>query len=106
MEENLIEKLINNLRQDRELWGDSVNFANWISQLAFNTCQLNAQIINAQLGVVKISGAPGGAVVVAGAIVAVAVGVVINYVFTQADFFGNTLEGYLNDFVDWLIFWD
>ncbi len=39
MEENLIEKLINNLRQDRELWGDSVNFANWISQLAFNTCQ-------------------------------------------------------------------
>ena len=51
-------------------------------------------------------GAPGGAVVVAGAIVAVAVGVGINYVFTQADFFGNTLEGYLNDFVDWLIFWD
>ena len=39
MEENFIEKLINNLRQDRELWGDSINWANWMSQLAFNTCQ-------------------------------------------------------------------
>ena len=39
MEENFIEKLINNLKQDRELWGDSFNWANWMSQLAFNTCQ-------------------------------------------------------------------
>lgn len=39
MEENFIEKLINNLRQDRELWGDSINWANWMSQLAFNTCK-------------------------------------------------------------------
>lgn len=39
MEENFIEKLINNLRQDRELQGDSINFANWMSLLAFNTCQ-------------------------------------------------------------------
>ena len=34
MEENFIEKLINNLKQDRELWGDSFNWANWMSQLA------------------------------------------------------------------------
>ena len=39
MEENFIEKLINNLRQDSELCGDSINWANWMSQLAFNTCQ-------------------------------------------------------------------
>lgn len=39
MEENFIENLINNLRQERDLWGDSINWANWISQLALNTCQ-------------------------------------------------------------------
>jgi hypothetical protein len=39
MEENFIKKLINNLRQDRELWGDSINWANWMSKLAFNSCQ-------------------------------------------------------------------
>ena len=39
MEENFIEKLINNLRQDRELWGDSINWANWMSKLALNSCQ-------------------------------------------------------------------
>ena len=39
MEENFIEKLINNLMQDRNLLGDSFNWANWMSKLAFNTCQ-------------------------------------------------------------------
>ena len=39
MEENFIEKLINNLMQDRNLPGDSFNWANWMSKLAFNTCQ-------------------------------------------------------------------
>ena len=39
MEENFIEKLINNLMQDRNLYGDSFNWANWMSKLAFNTCQ-------------------------------------------------------------------
>ena len=39
MEENFIEKLINNLGQDKELCGDSTNWANWMSMLAFNTCK-------------------------------------------------------------------
>ena len=39
MEENFIEKLIINLMQDRNLLGDSFNWANWMSKLAFNTCQ-------------------------------------------------------------------
>ena len=39
MEENFIEKLINNLMQDRNLLGDSFNWANWMYKLAFNTCQ-------------------------------------------------------------------
>jgi len=39
MAENFIEKLINNLKQDRELQGSSINFANWMSLLALNTCQ-------------------------------------------------------------------
>ena len=38
MEENFIEKLINDLRQDRELSGDSLNFANWMSKLLPNSC--------------------------------------------------------------------
>ena len=33
MEENFIEKLINNLRQDRELVGYSTEWANWMSML-------------------------------------------------------------------------
>lgn len=39
MQENFVEKLINDFGQDKELWGDSVNWANWMSMLAFNTCQ-------------------------------------------------------------------
>ncbi|MBQ9803024.1 MAG: phage head morphogenesis protein [Clostridia bacterium] len=38
-EKNIIDTAINNLLQDRELRGGSINFANWMSQLAFNTCQ-------------------------------------------------------------------
>ena len=38
MEETLIEQLINNLRQDRELIGASLNWANWMSKLLPNIC--------------------------------------------------------------------
>lgn len=38
-EKNTIDTLINNLLQDKELSGDSTNWANWMSLLAFNTCQ-------------------------------------------------------------------
>ena len=39
MEENFIERLINNFRQDRDLRGDSMNYANQMSMLLPNTCQ-------------------------------------------------------------------
>ncbi len=39
MTENFIEKLINNLKQDRELRGNSLRWANWMSQLLPTTCQ-------------------------------------------------------------------
>jgi hypothetical protein len=39
MEENFILKLINNLKQDRDLRGDSSSFANWMSKLLPNSCQ-------------------------------------------------------------------
>lgn len=39
MQENFIENLINNLRQNRELWGNSLNWANWISQLTVASCK-------------------------------------------------------------------
>lgn len=51
-------------------------------------------------------GVSGGAVVVVGTIGAIIIGVAINYLFTKLEVSGNTLEGYLNDFADWLIFWD
>ena len=33
MQESFVQKLINDLNQDRELWGDSANWANWTSML-------------------------------------------------------------------------
>lgn len=39
MEENFIDNLINNLMQNREIKGDSIRWANWISQLTLFTCK-------------------------------------------------------------------
>lgn len=39
MGNSFIENLINTLGLDRELQGDSFNFANWMSQLSSRTCQ-------------------------------------------------------------------
>lgn len=39
MEENFIEKLLNDLRQDRNTRGDSGKWANWMSELTLKTCQ-------------------------------------------------------------------
>ena len=39
MEESFIEKLLNNLRQDRNIRGNSEKWANWMSELTLNTCQ-------------------------------------------------------------------
>ncbi len=39
MEENFIENFINNLLQDRNLRGDSKNWANWMSMLTATTCK-------------------------------------------------------------------
>ena len=36
---NYIEEYINNLRQDRDLRGDSTRWANWMSKLLPNTCK-------------------------------------------------------------------
>ena len=49
---------------------------------------------------------PGGVIIVGGAVIAVFAGIAINHLFTKLEIGGNTIEGYLNDFVDWLIFWD
>ena len=39
MEENPTQNLINSLKQDRELWGDSTNWANWMSKLLPTSCR-------------------------------------------------------------------
>ena len=49
---------------------------------------------------------PGGVIIVGGAVIAVVAGIAINYLFTKLEIGGNTIEGHLNNFVDWLIFWD
>ena len=58
------------------------------------------------MGVMAAASIPGGIVVLGGAVIAILAGVRINYLLTEVDFFGNTIEGHVNDFVDWLIFWD
>ena len=42
-EKNIIDTVINNILQDRELYGDSINWANWMSQLTLFTCLYCAQ---------------------------------------------------------------
>ena len=49
---------------------------------------------------------PGGVIIIGGAVIAVVAGIAINHLFTKLEIGGNTIEGHLNDFVDWLIFWD
>ena len=39
MEENIIDNFINNLLQDRNISGNSSNWANWVSRLTIFTCQ-------------------------------------------------------------------
>ena len=58
------------------------------------------------MGAMTAASIPGGIVVVGGAVIAILAGVGLNYLFTEVNFFGNTIECHLNDFVDWLIFWD
>ena len=60
-------------------------------------------------GIVVVAGAVGalgGIVVVAGAVGAIIIGVAINHLFTKLEIGGNTIEEHLNNFFDWLIFWD
>ena len=49
---------------------------------------------------------PGGVIILMGAAAAILVGVAINYALTEWNIGGNTIEGHLNNFFDWLIFWD
>ncbi len=58
------------------------------------------------MGAMAAASIPGGIIVVGGAVIAIVVGVGINHLFTKLEIGGNTIEGHLNDFVDWLIFWD
>lgn len=39
MSENLIDNLINNLLQDKDLYGDSSKWANWMSELSLTSCK-------------------------------------------------------------------
>jgi hypothetical protein len=39
MQESYTENLINNLRQDRNLRGNSKNWANWMSMLTLTSCK-------------------------------------------------------------------
>ncbi len=58
------------------------------------------------MGAMAAASIPGGIVVVGGAVIVVGVSVGINHLFTKLEIGGNTIEGHLNDFIDWLIFWD
>ncbi len=65
-------------------------------------------ISTAVIGVLAASSLaiPGGVIIVGGTMITVVVGIAIKHLFTKVEIGGNTIEGHLNDFVDWLIFWD
>ena len=58
------------------------------------------------MGLLTTVGIPGGIIVIAGAVGAIIIGIGINHLFTKLGIAGNTIEGHLNNFFDWLIFWD
>ena len=58
------------------------------------------------MGTLAVAGIPGGVVVLIGGAAAIVIGTGINYLITELEIEGNTIEGLLNTFVDWLIFWD
>jgi RHS repeat-associated protein len=58
------------------------------------------------MGLLIAANAPGGIVVVSGAIIAIGVGALVNHLATEVKFMGNTLEDHINNIFDWLIFWD
>lgn len=49
---------------------------------------------------------PGGLIIVGGAVVAIGVGVGLSHLYTKVEIAGKTIEEYLEDFVDWIVFWD
>lgn len=76
--------------------------------ISIGTMYASTTIATATMGVLATSSLaiPGGFIIVGGAVIAVALGVAINHLFTELEICGKTIEEYLNDFVDWLIFWD
>ena len=49
---------------------------------------------------------PGGAIILIGAAATILIGIAINHALTEWNIGGDTIEGHLNNFIDWLIFWD
>lgn len=58
------------------------------------------------MGLLTAAGIPSGVIVVAGAVVSILVGIAINHLLTKLEIAGNTIEGHLNNLLDWIIFWD
>ena len=58
------------------------------------------------VGLLSATALPVGWIVVLGATVAFLASVATNYLLTNLEIRGNTIEGHLNDFLDWLIWWD
>lgn len=58
------------------------------------------------MGMLATTAIPGGVVVLLGVAGAIVIGTGINHIFTKMKIGGNTIEGHLNTFADWLIFWD
>ena len=49
---------------------------------------------------------PGGILVVGGALLAMWISDRMDYLVTKVEILGDTIEGHINNFVDWLIWWD
>ena len=60
----------------------------------------------ATVGLLASTSIPGGWVILLGAGAAYIVGTATNHFFTKMNIGGNTIEGHLNNLLDWLIWWD
>ena len=67
----------------------------------------SSAIATSLIGVLAASSAiPGGLLVVGGAALAIGIGIGLNYLISEVEICGDTIEGHINKFIDWLIWWD
>lgn len=89
-------------------WGLSIAGGLINTGISIGGMYVSTAVASSIMGVLAASSLsiPGAVIVVGGAVIAIGVGIAINHLASKLTIGGNTIEGHLNDFADWLIFWD